>query len=565
MNYQSYKKATHDIPETMSAWYLYGAGIDNFGKDNKPIFEAVPDVQPDELLVRVDAVGICASDAKMIRLGNTYPLFSGRDLVAEPPRLGHELALTIVKIGEKLQSDYNIGQRLSIQPDVFYETQRKCIGVILPGGMTQYMVIGQEVLNGDDGSYIFTTPDSLSYADVALFEPWACVDASYRPFRRLQPLEDGVMWIHGQGDFEIDFDIPSRLVVVSDVAPHIINAIEAQNVELIIADVPYEQVQDKYLQDTGIDDIILISPEKQEFITSAQTSLSKAGTLVIASDKPLDDIHIDVGDIHYNFTAILGTNKKQLSSAYGEEKNRTELKKDGVLLIHGAGGPMGQMHTQRALTMPDGPRAVIVTNRGLDRLTGLEKQFAPIAEKYGKQLIAISPTEHPHKLEETVAELTDGVRCDDIVMMFPSREEISMLRGLLSPSGVLNLFAGLPHGNMVEMNINPILTDGMQLIGTSGSSLNDQKGILTKAIDGTITPSQIVSAIGGLNAIKDAIIAINHKKFGGKIVIYPQFIELPLMSLDKLYDKFPEVHALLGDNITWTKQAEEKLFQTLLG
>lgn len=565
MDYQSYKSATHNIPEKMPAWYLYGAGIENFGKDNQPIIEAVPGIKPDELLVRVDAVGICASDAKMIRLGTKYPLFGMRNFITNPARLGHELALTIVKIGDELQSDYHIGQRLSIQPDVFYETLRKCIGVILPGGMTQYMVIGQEVLNGDDGSYVFTTPDSLSYADVAVFEPWACVDAAYRPFRRLHPLKNGVMWIHGQGDFELDFEIPSRRVVVSDVSPHIIESIQSQNVELIIADeMTLSDIQEKYTRETGIDDIILIAPQHTDVIVSAHGGLNKTGTLVIASTDKLDAVPIDVGMIHYEFTAILGTNQKQLSSAY-VTKNRTELKKDGVLLIHGAGGPMGQMHTQRALTMPDGPRAVIVTNRGLERLNGLEQQFAPIAEKHSKQLIAISPTEHPDKLRETVQQLTNGAGCDDIVMMFPSRDEISTLRDLLSPSGVLNLFAGLPHGNMVEMDINPILTDGMQIIGTSGSSLEDQKRVLEKSLTGIIAPSQIVSAIGGLNAVKEAIIAVDEKRFGGKIVIYPQFVDLPLLRLAELDDEFPDVYALLGDNETWTKQAEEKLFEDLLG
>jgi len=566
MTYQEYITGTHDIPDRMSAWYLYGQGIEHFGKDDAPVAEAVPDISTDELLVRVDAVGICASDAKMIRLGNTYPLFLGRDLGDDPARLGHELALTIVKIGDDLQDDYNVGQRLSVQPDVFYQTVRKCIGVILPGGMTQYMVIGQEVLDGDDGSYVFTTQDSLSYADVAVFEPWACVDAAYRPFRRLHPLKNGVMWIHGQGNYNLDFEVPSKLVIASDVSPSVLTQLQEQHVELAIADeLTLDEILEQYTDDGQLDDIILLSPDSPELIASAHEALSKRGTLVIASQDRLDDVPIDVGRLHYDFTAILGTNKSKLSSAYGESNNRTELKKDGVLLIHGAGGPMGQMHTQRALTMPDGPRIVIVTNRGLERLHALEQQFAPIAKQHHNQLIAISPTEQPDKLRETVGKLTGGIGCDDIVMMFPSREEIGFLRTLLSQSGVLNLFAGLPHGNMVEMDINPILTDGMQIIGTSGSSLNDQKRVLAKATDGIIAPAQIVSAIGGLNAVKEAIIAVNERRFAGKIVIYPAFTELPLLSLSDLQVVYPAIYALLGDNDTWTKQAEDKLFQTLLG
>ena len=44
------------------------------------------------------------------------------------------------------------------------------------------------------------------------------------------------------------------------------------------------------------------------------------------------------------------------------------LRAGGVAVFIGAGGPMGQMHVQRALELPDGPQVVIATEISDDRL-----------------------------------------------------------------------------------------------------------------------------------------------------------------------------------------------------
>ena len=66
----------------------------------------LPACRPDEILVRVDALGLCASDAKMVRLGLEYPLFFARDFAAHPAQLGHEAALTVVQFGLLLLLTY---------------------------------------------------------------------------------------------------------------------------------------------------------------------------------------------------------------------------------------------------------------------------------------------------------------------------------------------------------------------------------------------------------------------------------------------------------------------------
>ncbi|HEY3163118.1 MAG TPA: hypothetical protein VGJ71_02100, partial [Candidatus Limnocylindrales bacterium] len=48
-------------PDRALAWNVYGAGIDHIGRDGRPEWVDVPRPRPDQLLIRVDAVGLCFS------------------------------------------------------------------------------------------------------------------------------------------------------------------------------------------------------------------------------------------------------------------------------------------------------------------------------------------------------------------------------------------------------------------------------------------------------------------------------------------------------------------------
>ena len=69
-----------DSRSACSRWELYGAGMENLGQDDAPLLRAVPRPGPGELLVRVDACGICFSDIKIINLGGSHPRLQGRDM-----------------------------------------------------------------------------------------------------------------------------------------------------------------------------------------------------------------------------------------------------------------------------------------------------------------------------------------------------------------------------------------------------------------------------------------------------------------------------------------------------
>ncbi len=560
--WQRYQEANAPLPAEMLAWPFRGIGIHNVGINERPIVEPLPTCGPGELLVRVDAVGLCASDAKMIRIGNQYPLFHGRDLSRNPSRLGHEVALTVVQVGKEWQDIYHRGQRLGLQPDIFVNGQRTAFGVMIPGGLTEYITLSHSILAGDEGSYVFPVPDEVGYVDVAFLEPWACVEAAYRAKRRLEPKPGGTLWIKGNPRraraYTMSGGLVSRQVVLTDVPDGFVAWLRSQPVEVLTYNgADAETVTREVTGGQGFDDIILLDPEYAENMAEIARSLAYQGTLTLVGIQPLDtSVMVDVGRIHYEPIAFLGCSGPDISAAYGPVVNRSELRSGGVAWMLGAGGPMGRMHIQRALEMPNGPRSVIATNRGMERLESLMRQFVPLAEAHGREFIAFSPRAEPDRLEREFTRLTAGRGFDDIVVIVPQLALMQDAVRYLAVDGMLSLFAGLPPGNAIDVPLDHVYLHGAQFIGTSGSKLKDQQFVLAKAQAGTLSPSRSLAAIGGLKAAAQGLQAVIEGTYPGKVAIFPQLPNLPLLSLTDLRIALPEVYARLGPNEVWSVQAE---------
>src|SRR5512135_1993556 len=191
-----YRQAGTPPPGRNRLWPLYGAGFENLGREGQPIEVSLPAYGPDELLVRHDACGLCFSDIKVINLGDKHPRIF-RDIRQDPVVLGHEVTLTVVGVGQNLRSQYRVGDRFIIQADIYVQGVNLAYGYMIQGGLSQYAVIGQRILNGDDGNYLIPVQPSTGYAESALTEPWACVIAAYQLKYRTALKPDGTAWIIG--------------------------------------------------------------------------------------------------------------------------------------------------------------------------------------------------------------------------------------------------------------------------------------------------------------------------------------------------------------------------------
>ena len=394
--FELYQSPGEDTPEKTVSWNMYGPGVENIGKEGQPEVFAVSEPGPDQLLVRVDSVGMCFSDVKLITQGGAHPKLYNRDLAKEPTRLGHEAALTILKVGVNLTDQYTPGQRLAIQPDIYQDGISTAYGYTIPGGLTQFHLIGPEVLDADDGAYVLPVESQLGYAETALTEPWACVEAAYTQRRRLNIKRGGTLWVLGHAGDTNDYEFSEgleapRLIVLSDVPESVKRLVDLQKErgatikewnELSTAD--FEKLKSEVTYNQGFDDIVMLDPRSADRVTEAARLIAFRGTFNLVGRSPLDDKPlIDIGRIHYHYTAYVGTRGPDIAAAYGEARNRADLHPGGTAVFVGAGGPMGQMHVQRAIELEEGPKLIVATEVNEHRLAVLGERFGPLAEQLG--------------------------------------------------------------------------------------------------------------------------------------------------------------------------------------
>lgn len=566
--YKKYHAAEHTLPQQSFAWNLYGAGMESMGKEGKPEPFSIPEPNDDQILVRIDTVSICFSDVKILKQGGSHPKLYNRNLTVEPTRLGHEVSLTIIKVGKNLANKYHTGQRLAVQPDIYQQGMSTAYGYTIPGGLVQYHCIGKEVLETDAGACLLPVEEGMGYAESALLEPWGCVVAAYTQRRRLDPKTGGTMWIIGNSDdsaftFSKGLDAPAT-IILTDVPASVKKLVSAAKANVIeknnVSD--YEALSKELTDGKGFDDIVMLNPTSAEVVGNVARFIARRGTLNIVGTKPLDGLtSVDLGRLHYDYIAFVGNNSTDIAASYGEARNRCELRAGGTTVFIGAGGPMGQMHVQRALELPDGPKTIIATEISDERLQTLINMFAPLSKKNDRTLLIFNPNTSKQTFHEFVMEATKGQGADDVVVSVPVAGLMEEGDTVMKPDGMMVLFAGVPNGTMGKVNLSNVYLSNAQYTGTSGLTIDDQASVMERRISGTLSPGRSVAAIGGLETAAEAIQSVMDSKYPGKVVIFPQIHNLPLTSLKELKDRAPEVAAKLGTDLMWTNEAEEALIE----
>ncbi|MHC4438068.1 MAG: alcohol dehydrogenase catalytic domain-containing protein [Planctomycetota bacterium] len=548
-----------DLPKTQYAVQLVGPDELILNKSKE-----VPEPGKHQLLCRVEAVGLCFSDLKLLKQFSSHvrksEVVSGIDLniLKEIPSYvpgeaatipGHEAVVRIEAVGPGVD-DFKPGQRFLVQTDyrwVRTATSNGALGYNFEGALAEYVLMDKRIITSPQGeSMLLPVSEELSGSAVALVEPWACVEDAYANTERTCLKTGGRMLVvadaevpeHALGDLFSRYGKPVQITWISKSSPP----------ELDITITKAEDVTE--LSDAGYDDVIYFGsePEVVEALF-AKVALKGILNIVQCGGKFGRDVVTMVGRVHYGGIRIIGTTGSNPAESMEIIPETDEIRPGDKINVIGAGGPMGMMHVIRNICQGVEGVSVFGSDVDDDRLAALTKIAAPQAEKNGVQYKPYNPMKE--KSSETF---------DYTALMAPIPALVAAAVHDSNERGLINIFAGIPATVTGEIDLDTYIEKQLYFIGTSGSTLEDMKRMLVKAESGQLDTNLSVAAISGFEGATAGIRAVENRSIAGKIIVYPACRDLGLVTLQEMAEKMPEVAECLNDGL-WTKEAEQKLLE----
>jgi threonine dehydrogenase-like Zn-dependent dehydrogenase len=181
------------------------AAVYNGTSEIELIETEIPEIEPNEALLKVHAVGICGTDQRILRSGHR------RIPVGVNRILGHELAGEITKVGSQVTWPKE-GMRISTAPNMGCGHCELCIqgftqlcrnyfsfGVVIDGAFAQFMRIPSAAIEQGNLAEI---PDQMTYEEAAMVEPLSC---TYRGLMAGRPKPGETILIIGVGAIGLMF------------------------------------------------------------------------------------------------------------------------------------------------------------------------------------------------------------------------------------------------------------------------------------------------------------------------------------------------------------------------
>jgi len=263
-------------------------------------------------------------------------------------------------------------------------------------------------------------------------------------------------------------------------------------------------------------------------------------------------------------SCIIGTFHAQYHTKLGSYVHDMGIVEGGNLAILAGAGPMGLGAIDYAIHCDRKPGLLVITDIDQARLDRAASIYTvEEAAKNGVKLVYLN-TSGEDPIEKLMA-LTDGKGYNDVMVFAPVPAIIEQADKILAFDGCLNFFAGPTNPNLSAMfNFYNVHYAAHHLVGTSGGNTDDMNEALQMIAEGKLTPSGMVTHIGGLNAVAET--TLNLPKIpGGKKLIYTH-ISMELTAIDDfakkgetdpMFKKLAELCA--ANNGLWCPEAEEYL------
>lgn len=533
------------IPSTQRAIQLVGPN-QLMLNPAKPVLEP----GPEQVLAKVEAVGLCFSDLKLLRQFSAHArkseVISGLDRSAldgmpnyvpndAPTVPGHETVVRILKAGRRV-TGVSPGDRFLVQPDYRWlktDQSNAAFGYNFEGALQEYVLMDQRVITSPAGdSMLLPVDNDLPASAVAMVEPWACVEDSY-VVRERQTLKAG-----------------GRLLVLGD-------AKRAQpRLDAILAGppAPADVIRSTGglddIPDESVDDVLLFGADA-DLLEAAFRKVAKNGLVIVVAcgEQFGRDVTCPIGRFHYGGVRVIGTGGCDPGDALGAIPPSGEIREGDRIDVVGAGGPMGTMHVIRNMCQGVKGIAVFGGDRSHERLAQLDRLCRPLAAATGVAFEAYHADENP-----------PAGAFDYVALMVPAPDLVAMAIDRTARRGIINIFAGIPASVYHPLDLDTYIQRQLYFVGTSGSDIEDMRIVLGKVAARTLDTNLSVAAVSGLDGAVDGIRTVEQQLLPGKIIVYPACEGLGLTPLSKLRNTLPEVAEHLADG-AWTAEAERELLE----
>jgi len=546
------------LPDRQRAVQLIGPDELVF-TDSKPVAEP----GPHQLLCRVEAVGLCFSDLKLLKQFSKHvrkgPVLTGieqdvLDLIpsyvpgAVPTVPGHEAVVRVVAVGGEA-GGFLPGQRFLVQTDYRWlptPGANAAFGYNFEGALQEYVLMDTRVVTSPEGeSMLLAVSENLSASAVAMVEPWACVEDAYASAERRNLKDSG------------------RLLIAADIKPAA-NALsdllagchKPGQVTWLSRFSPPDDLTGPVLrvsgpadvQDAAYDDVVYFGSDARKVeLLFDKVAAGGLVNITLCGGRLDRDVAAMVGRVHYGQIRIVGTTGWRPAASLEYIPQTGEIRAGDKIHVIGAAGPMGVMHVIRSICRGAEGISVVASDLDRARLNNLSRIAAPLAEREGIGFSAY------HTASEQVLNSFDY-----IVLMVPAPELVGRAIHSAARRGVINIFAGIPATVAAKIDLNAYIEKELYFVGTSGSVLEDMKRVLSRLERASLDTNVCVAAVCGLEGAVEGIRAVESREVSGKIVVYPACRGLLLTQLNELQEQIPGLGDAMPDGL-WTKQAEEIL------
>ena len=287
----------------------------------------IPDITAGEMLVRIEACGICGSDVMEWYRIDRAPLV-----------LGHEVGGQVVQVGEGVLQ-YHKGDRVTIAHHVPCDVCKYCLSGhhtmcdtlrttnFYPGGLSEFVRLPEIIV--DRG--VFVIPDSMSYREATFVEPTACV---LRGLRKTGMKPGDTVLVIGSGIAGLIYvqlakHMGAAKVIATDISEYRLGMAKKLGADVVISaddDVPARL---KDLNQGYLADVVVLCTGATSTVRQALDSVERSGTvLFFAATGPGVEIPFSVNDTFWRNDVTLTTSYAASPDDYREA---LELVRQGVV------------------------------------------------------------------------------------------------------------------------------------------------------------------------------------------------------------------------------------------